>query len=124
MRLSPFRLASSLTLGVILAMALVQAGAAMEVDGIDRDLHVRVTPRMGAQRLDADGGHVVGDVEGAALSIAEQATADQSLATLPEAALAPPAPPTDFLWLSPLVPVAPATTASTAPTRGRAPPVA
>lgn len=124
MRLSPSRLASSLTLGIVVSMALVQAGAAMEVDGIDRDLHVRVTPRVGAQRLDADGGHAVGDVEGAALSIAEQATADQSLATLPEAAHAPPAPPTDFLWLPSLVPVAPATTASTAPTRGRAPPAA
>jgi hypothetical protein len=123
MRLSPSRPASSLTLAVIVSMALVQAGAATEVDGIDRDLHVRVTPRVGAQRLDADGGHAVGDVEGAALTIVEQATPDQGLATLPDAALAPPAP-TEFLWLSQLVPVAPATAAATAPTRGRAPPAA
>ena len=56
MRPSPSRFASHLSVGVILPMALVLAGAAMEVDGIDRDLHVRVT-RVGAQRLDADGGH-------------------------------------------------------------------
>ncbi len=123
MRPSPSRFASHLSVGVILPMALVLAGAAMEVDGIDRDLHVRVT-RVGAQRLDADGGHIAGDVEGAALTVAEQATADQSLATRATAAIAPPAPPTDFLWLPELFPVAPATTRSTAPARGRAPPTA
>ena len=123
MRLFSSRFASHLSLGVILPMALVLAGATVEVDGIDRDLHARVT-RSGAQRLDADGGHVAGDVEGAALTVAEQAAADQSLATLSVAALVPPAPPTDFLWLPELLPVAPATTRSTAPTRGRAPPSA
>lgn len=122
MRLSPSRYASHLSLGVILPMALVLAGAAMEVDGIDRDLHLRVT-RGGAQRLDADSGHVAGDVEGAALTVAEQAAADQSLATRSTAAVVPP-PPTDFLWLPELAPVAPATTPSTALTRGRAPPSA
>ena len=121
MRLSPSRFASHLSLGVILPMALVLAGAAMEVDGLDRDLHVRVT-RGGSQRLDADGGHVAGDVEGAALTVAEQAAADQSLAGLSVAAFAPPAPPTEFLCLPELTPVAPATAATTAPTRGRAPP--
>ena len=121
MRLLPSRFASHVSLGVILPMALVLAGAAMEVDGIDRDLHLRVT-RGGVQRLDADGGHVAGDVEGAALTVAEQAAADQSLATLSMAAFEPPAPPTDYLWLPDSRPVAPATTPSTAPTRGRAPP--
>jgi hypothetical protein len=123
MRPTPSRLASNLTLGVLVSMALVQAGAAMEVDGRDRDLHLRVT-RAGVHRPDTDGGHVVGDVEGAALTVAEQATADQGLATRPEAAYAPPAAPTDFLWLSPLAAVAPATAAATAPARGRAPPAA
>jgi hypothetical protein len=121
MRLLPSRFASHLSLGIILPMALVLAGAAMEVDGIDRDLHARVT-RGGVQRLDADGGHIAGDVEGAALTVAEQAAADQSLATLSMAAFGPPAPPTDFVWLPDFAPVAPATTPSTAPTRGRAPP--
>ncbi len=123
MRLSPSRLASNLSIGIVLSMALVQAGAAMEVDGLNRDLHVRVT-RVGAHRLDADGGHIAGDVEGAALTVAEQAASDQSLATLSVAAFAPPAPPTEFVWLSPLHPTAPASRSTAAPNRGRAPPSA
>jgi hypothetical protein len=123
MRLSLSRFASHLSLGVILSMALVQAGAAIEVDGIDRDLHVRVT-RVGAQRLDADSGHVVGDVEGAALSVAEQAAADQGLALAapPPAPVAAPAAPLTFVLLPELSPATPATCRRTARPRDRAPP--
>jgi hypothetical protein len=122
MRLSLSRFASHLTLGVILSMALVQAGAAIDVDGIDRDLHVRVT-RVGAQRLDADHGHVAGDVEGAALSVAEQAAADQGLAmaALP-ARFARLTPPTSFVWLAEPVPGAPRSYRPAARPRDRAPP--
>jgi hypothetical protein len=123
MRLSPSRFASHLSLGVILSMALVQAGAAIEVDGIDRDLHVRVT-RVGAQRLDTDAGHVAGDVEGAALSVAEQAAADQGLvlAALPPAPVAAPAAPVTFLLLPELSPAPPVTCRLTVRPRDRAPP--
>jgi hypothetical protein len=123
MRLSLSRFASHLTLGVILSMALVQAGAAIDVDGIDRDLHVRVT-RVGAQRLDADSGHVAGDVEGAALSVAEQAAADQGLAMVAVAAppLARLTPPTTFVWLAEPVPGAPLSHRPAARPRDRAPP--
>jgi hypothetical protein len=123
MRLSLSRFASHLTLGVILSMALVQAGAAIDVDGIDRDLHVRVT-RVGAQRLDADSGHVAGDVEGAALSVAEQAAADQGLAmaAVPGPSLSRLAPPTAFVWLTEPVPGAPLSHRPAAAPRDRAPP--
>jgi hypothetical protein len=124
MRLSPSRLASNLSIGIVLSMALVQAGAAMEVDGIDRDLHLRVT-RVGAQRIDADGEHLVGDVEGFALSVSEQAAADQGLALVvaaPTARVTAPAPPSEFVTLLLSRPAAPAAGRSTAPSRGRAPP--
>lgn len=123
MRLSLSRFASHLTLGVILSMALVQAGAAIDVDGIDRDLHVRVT-RVGAQRLDADSGHVAGDVEGAALSVAEQAAADQGLAmaAVPAGSVARLTPPSTFVWLAEPVPAAPVATRPAARPRDRAPP--
>ena len=123
MRLSLSRFASHLSLGVILSMALVQAGAAIDIDGIDRDLHVRVT-RVGAQRLDTDGGHVAGDVEGAALSVAEQAAADQGLAlagALP-APVAAPAAPVTFVLLPELSPALPVSCRLTARPRDRAPP--
>jgi hypothetical protein len=121
MRLSLSRFASHLTLGVILSMALVQAGAAIDVDGIDRDLHVRVT-RVGAQRLDADSGHVAGDVEGAALSVAEQAAADQGLAMAAVPAPARLTPPATFVWLAESVPGAPLSHRPVAEPRDRAPP--
>jgi hypothetical protein len=120
MRLSLSRFASHLSLGVILSMALVQAGAAIEVDGIDRDLHVRVT-RVGAQRLDTDGGLVAGDVEGAALSVAEQAAADQglALAATPPAA---PAAPVSVVLLPELAPDLFVASLRTTGPRDRAPP--
>jgi hypothetical protein len=123
MRLSLSRFASHLSLGVILSMALVQAGAAIDVDGIDRDLHVRVT-RLGAQRLDTDGGHVAGDVEGAALSVAEQAAADQGLALAvpPPASAVAPAAPVTFVLLPHLSPATPLSSRLTARPRDRAPP--
>lgn len=123
MRLSLSRFASHLTLGVILSMALVQAGAAIDVDGVDRDLHVRVT-RVGAQRLDADHGHVAGDVEGAALSVAEQAAADQGLAmaAVPAGPIARLTAPTTFVWLAEPVPATPFSTRPAARPRDRAPP--
>ncbi len=123
MRLSLSRFASHLSLGVILAMALVQAGAAIDVDGIDRDLHVRVT-RVGAQRPDTESGHVAGDVEGAALSVAEQAVADQGLAmaAVPAQWLARLTPPTTFVWLAEFGPAAPVSHRPAARPRDRAPP--
>jgi hypothetical protein len=122
MRLSPSRFASHLSLGVILSMALVQAGAAIDVDGIDRDLHVRVT-RVGAQRLDADCGHVAGDVEGAALSVAEQAAADQGLMLVaPPGPVAAVAAPVAFVLLPELAPATPVTRRLTTRPRDRAPP--
>jgi hypothetical protein len=122
MRLSPSRFASHLSLGVILSMALLQAGAAIDIDGVDRDLHVRVT-RVGAQRLDTDNGHVAGDVEGAALSVAEQAAADQGLAlAAPPMPVAAPAAPVTFVLLPELSPALPVTVRPVARPRDRAPP--
>jgi len=125
MRLSPTRLASDLLIGVIVSMALVQAGAAMEIDGIDRDLHARVT-RIGTHRLDTDGGHLAGDVEGAALSVAEQASADQGLglAAPPGPVAATPAPPGSWVLLLAPAPPALRSRLDAAVRRGRSPPSA
>lgn len=123
MRLSLSRFASALTLGVNLSMALVLTGVAIDIDGVDCGLHVRVT-RIGAQRPDTDGSHVAGDLEGAALSVAEQAAADQGLtmAGLPAQRLARLAPPTAFQWLAEPTPAAPVACRCTVGRRDRAPP--
>jgi len=125
MRLSPTSLASDLLIGVIVSMALAQAGAAMEIDGLDRDLHARVT-RVGAHRLDADGGHLAGDVEGVALSVAEQASADQGLglAAPPGSIAATPAPPGQWVLLLTPAPPAFRSRLDAAIRRGRSPPSA
>jgi hypothetical protein len=121
MRPSPSRFASQLTLGIVVSMALVQAGAAIEVGGIGRDFVARMTRTGGAQRTEHDG-HPALDHDGSPL-IATGSTGDeQSLATLPQAAFAPPAPPTDFVWLAAIAPATPTTRLAAPPARGRAPP--
>lgn len=125
MRLSPTRLASDLLIGVIVSMALAQAGAAMEISGTDRTLHARIT-RVGAHRLDVDGGHVAGDVEGAALSVVEQAAPDQGQGPMapPGTVVAAPAPPGTFVVLAAVALPAPPSRLDAARPRGRAPPSA
>ncbi|MGD9902974.1 MAG: hypothetical protein AB7U83_05860 [Vicinamibacterales bacterium] len=125
MRLSPTRLASDLLIGIIVSMALAQAGAAMEIDGLGRDLHARVT-RVGTHRLDADGSHPAADVEDATHGVVAPLAVHlySGPAAPPGGAAAGLAPPGAFDLLPVLAPPAPRSRLDAASHRGRAPPSA
>lgn len=132
MRLSPLRLASRLSLGLILSIAFAQAAMALVDERNDRSLVARMTRggvlRAGAQRLDADGTHVAAEADGTVLSVGEQSADGQAylvddVAAPPAAIVAPPPPSTSVLLALPGL-TAPAIAWRTAATRGRAPPLA